>query len=288
MSATLAADLGGTKTLVALVEDGRVRERRLLPTDRDGGPDCWTRRLAEAAGAWQGVWDRVGVAVTGAVRGGTWSALNPGTLPIPEGYPLARRLHDLLGCEPVLVNDAQAAAWGEYVAGAGRGRDMAFLTVSTGIGGGLVLGGRLVRGHRGLGGSFGQMPGADGVRAEDLASGRAIAEAAARAGHPVEAPAVFAAAEAGEAWAEAVVSRAAVALARLCRAVLFAADPEAIVLGGGVGLAAGHLERVAAEMESWPAWQRPVLRRAALGPEAGVIGVAALAAAAEQHRERQG
>lgn len=283
MTAVLAADIGGTKILAALVEGGRITARRMVATPRDAGPERWTAALAEAAQEWRGSYRGLGIAVTGVVTDGHWSALNARTLDIPRDYPLARRMHDLTGSYAVLANDAQAAAWGEYTRGAGSGRDMAFLTVSTGIGGGLVLGGRLVRGHRGLAGSFGQLSDG-GDRAEDTASGQWIAAEAARLGYPFEAPAVFKAAAEGEDWAIALLDLSAARVAALCRNVIFAADPEVIVLGGGVGLAPGYLERVQRTLELLVPGYAGALLRAALGPDAGVIGMAALVT---EHNKRQ-
>ncbi len=280
MTAVLAADIGGTKVLAALVSGGRLEARRMIETKRDAGPDAWTVALGDAARDWAGCWRGVGVAVTGAVTAGRWRALNPGTLDIPEGYPLADRVRALTGTVPVLANDAQAAAWGEYRHGAGAGRDMAFLTVSTGIGGGLVLGGRLVRGYTGVAGSFGQMT-ETGARIEDMASGRWIAAEAARRGHPVDARGVFAAAAAGECWAAEVLDLSAARVAALCRAVLWAADPEVIVVGGGVGLAPGYLPRLRAALEASVPNSGARLLPAALGADAGVIGVAALVTEAQ-------
>jgi predicted NBD/HSP70 family sugar kinase len=283
MTAVLAADIGGTKILAALVEGGRITARRMVATPRDAGPEQWTAALAEAAQEWRGHYRGVGIAVTGVVTDGHWSALNARTLDIPKDYPLARRMHDLMGRHAVLANDAQAAAWGEYTRGAGSGRDMAFLTVSTGIGGGLVLGGRLVRGNRGLAGSFGQLSDG-GDRAEDTASGQWIAAEAARLGHNVDAPAVFSAAAEGEGWAVALLDLSAARVASLCRNVIFAADPEVIVLGGGVGLAPGYLERVQRALDQIAPGYGGALLPAALGPDAGVIGMADLVM---EHDNRQ-
>ena len=174
----LAFDIGGTKTLAALVRGREILDRRMVATSREIGAPGWIDGVAGLAADWAGAYGRVAAAVTGAVIDGNWSSLNPGTLAIPEGFPLGRRLGDALGTAVEVVNDAQAAAWGEYRFGAGRGRDMVFLTVSSGIGGGIVLGGRLLRGARGIAGSLGQTPrpGHDSyVRLETLASGFGIA-----------------------------------------------------------------------------------------------------------------
>jgi N-acetylmannosamine-6-phosphate 2-epimerase/N-acetylmannosamine kinase len=178
-----------------------------------------------------------------------------------------------------VVNDAQAAAWGEHRFGAGRGRDMVFLTVSSGVGGGVVLGGRLLRGARGLAGSLGQSPrpGQGFVRLETLASGFAIAASAKAAGRDADARAVFSAARAGEPWAERALAEAAGELAAAVAGLQAIVDPECIVIGGGVGLAEGFVGRLEAALGAYPAFVVPTLVRAELGVDAGIIGAADLA-----------
>lgn len=271
----LALDLGGTKMLAALVEGPRVVERVEVPTPRDAGPEAWLGALREASARWDGRHGRLGAAVTGAVERGRWSAPSPGTLPVPEGFPLAERLGALWGVPATAVNDAQAAAWGEHRFGAeqgvraGAGADLALLTVSTGIGGGVVAGGRLLRG---LSGHFGLIDLGHGA-VEDAASGRAVALAAARAGHDADAREVFARAP-REAWARGIVEEAAGRVAALCRMVELAVDPAVLALGGGVGLAPGFLDLVRAGLAPRLASR---LVAAKLGADAGVVGAADLA-----------
>lgn len=276
----LAFDVGGTKTLAALVRGREILDRRLAPTARDIGAAGWVEGVARLAADWQGAYGPVAAAVTGAVTDGIWSALNPGTLAIPPGFPLAARLGDALGTVVEVVNDAQAAAWGEHRFGAGQGRDIVFLTVSSGIGGGVVLGGRLVRGARGIAGSLGQTPwpGRDGfARLETTASGFGIAAAAKAAGRDADAKAVFAAAREGETWADGILATMAAELAAAIAGLQAIVDPDRIVIGGGVGLAEGFLERLAAALKGYPAFLVPRLARAELGVDAGIIGAADLA-----------
>lgn len=277
MSVTLAIDLGGTKILGALVEGAEVVDRAQVATDRDGGADAWLGQIACLAEPWRGRFAAAGLSVTGVVRQGLWSAMNPRTLPVPADFPLADRARAAVGMATVAINDAQAAAWGEYRHGAGAGRDMVFLTVSTGIGGGVVLNGRLVTGRGGIAGHVGQMAGGERGPLEDRASGTWIARAAAQVAQPGDARAVLAAAQAGAPWAEEIVALSARRLGRLCRDLQYLLDPEVIVIGGGVGLAPGFLDRIAATLHDCPAAIRPTLARAALGADAGIIGVAALA-----------
>ena len=283
----LAIDLGGSKIMVALVDKGRVLDRVETPTDRDASATGWLAQIRTLAAPYARQFDRAGMTVTGLVERGHWSALNPGTLNIPPRFPLQTSAQAVLGVPVALANDAQAAAWGEYLHGAGAGRDLVFLTVSTGIGGGIVSGGRLLTGRSGLAGNFGQMqpqPEGEGLF-EDAASGRGIAQAALAQGHAADARAVFDAAKAGAPWAETLIAASAARLARLCCNIQLTFDPEVIVIGGGVGLAPGYLERIATLVCDLPPVTRPTLAHAALGAEAGVIGIAALAQITNPNRE---
>jgi predicted NBD/HSP70 family sugar kinase len=277
----LAIDIGGTKMLAALVEGPAVVEGRTIPTPREDGADAWCDALARLVADWRGRFGRVGLALTGGVAGGRWFALNPDTLPVPAGFPVVEAMSRRFGLPVHACNDAQAAAWGEYRHGAGRERDIVFLTVSTGLGGGIVSGGRLLTGRSGLGGHVGQtrLASPDGsLRLEDMLAGRAIARAASAAGHHGEAANVIAAALAREEdWALRIVGPSVDLLARAIADLQLLLDPDLVVLGGGLGLNEAYRERVARALEHLPDALRPTLVRADLGVHAGAIGVADLA-----------
>lgn len=281
--ATLAIDLGGTKTMVALVEGAKVRMRHVVPTDRRLGPEAWLHAAAEVAEGWDVGPGPMGLTVTGLVTDGMWRALNPETLPLPAGgYPIVHRAAVLFGRPVVACNDAQAAAWGEYVHGAGAGSNMVFITVSTGIGAGIVLDGRLLRGRDGLAGHVGQMiamPDGPDTPFEDSASGRWIARQAGAA----DARAVFAARD-NPHHAEVIASSAG-RVARLCRNLQMLIAPERIVIGGGIGLAPGYLQQVRSGLDGLDDQRRPRIEPATLGADAGILGVAALARAEIRGRD---
>ena len=285
---TLAIDLGGSKMLLALVEAGRVLARMGVPTARMAGPEAWVAQMADLAQVWDGRFVRAGITVTGLIKDNMWQALNPETLALPGRFPLHQVAKAALGVPVTLCNDAQAAAWGEYVQGAGQGRDIVFLTVSTGIGGGVVLGGRLLQGRSGLAGHFGQtLPQPEGpeMRFEDRASGRWIAAEGARAGKSGDARAVFAAAAEGQAWADEIVQTSARRVARLCHNLQLMFDPDLFVIGGGVGLAPGYMDRIVASVAHVSLLTRPEFIPAALGKDAGVIGVADLSTRNQPNRD---
>jgi len=271
----LAVDLGGTKTMASLVQGGEVLDTVVFATDRSGSPEGWLTAIANATAAWKSRYTAAGIAVTGAVRNGNWRAMNKATLGIEGEFPLEDRAAELLGVPVVAVNDAQAAAWGEFKATSDRS-DLVFMTVSTGLGGGIVSEGRLLRG---IAGHFGQMR--DSVSAdlplESRLCGPWIAAEAKRLGHDYEPKEVFSAADAGEAWAVDIIDGLARRFARLCCDIQLAIDPARIVIGGGVGLAAGFLERVRAEISAIGPSTAPKLQAAILGPKAGIVGIADLA-----------
>ena len=280
----LGIDIGGTKILAALVEAGKVTQQLRLPTSREAGPDAWIAEVVAAIAGWQGAYRRVAVAVTGLIDAGRWSALNPATLGIPPDYPLVETLTRRFGLPVLAANDAQAAAWGEYRFGAGAQQDLVFLTISTGIGGGVVIDGRPLLG---LGGHFGLLRSPSGGPSplEDQTSGRWMAAEAARAGHAAEAPEIFAAARDGAAWAETILDASARRVALLCADIQLMFDPKRIVIGGGIGLAEGYLDRVRRQLPHVSPRLQPELVAASLGAHAGVIGVADLASRASQQEQ---
>lgn len=275
----LAIDIGGTKIMAALVAGDRLLDQRNMATDRATGPDVWLDELGELVRDWSGHYGLVGITVTGLVKDGLWRGLSSETLNIHGDYPIAARAEAMFGRKATLLNDAQAAAWGEYAHGAGAGRDMVFLTVSTGVGGGIISGGRLLTGRAGLAGHVGllqPLPEGTGIF-EDGASGRFIAQAS---GQP-DARAAFAAMDMP---AQEAIDASARRIGTLCHNLQLLTDPDVIVIGGGVGLAPGYLQRVEGHLAHLAPLYRPTLTAAALGSGAGVIGIAALAQQEAQQR----
>lgn len=275
----LALDIGGTKLMMALVLGDRIIERRTVKTAPTLSPDEWLQEAFELTKEWRGGYACVAAAVTGHIKAGTWSALNPKTLNIRKKYPLKEKLEVLFSAPAFVINDAQAAAWGEYRYGAGNNQDMVFLTVSTGIGGGIVLNGRLQFGQNGLAGHFGQWIDILSDRNDDVLenqiAGRWMADQASKSPFGDDARAVFSAAQNDEPWAKGIIETSATRISRLCRNIQMVIDPVNIVIGGGIGLAPGYLERVRkllAKNEDFVS----AIKTAQLGAEAGVIGCADL------------
>jgi predicted NBD/HSP70 family sugar kinase len=201
-------------------------------------------------------------------------------------------LHEAFGPKLVVENDVDAATLAEQEHGHGRDVDtFAFVSIGTGIGMGLVIRGSLHRGAHGVAGEIAFLPisagpGTDPGDArrrgelEAAASATAVVRAGRRAGMrgPLSARRVFEAAAAGDQAAAAIVAGEAAIVARAVCAVVTVADPEMVVLGGGIGQAPGFAAAVEAQLSTM-APAMPEVRVSALGTEAVVDGC--LAAGAE-------
>ncbi len=289
MPATLGLDLGGTKIAAGVLAGRRLLNFLERPTPKSGA-EAVIRALAELAREAMAGREvaAVGVGTPGPLdfeRGVVRFAPN---IPGMENVPLKASLEELLGLPVAVENDANAAALAEHHLGAAKGaRHSLFLTVSTGIGGGVVVDGRVLHGAFGQGGEVGHLVvdpmgpycgcGNRGCL-EAVASGRALERDAAYVfGRPLRAAELF---ELKDPRARALTAASAewvgIALASLQRVL----DPEVIVLGGGVALGGGR--RYLAEVrrayrERMKNFQEARIVRARLGRRAGVIG-AALAA----------
>lgn len=260
-------DLGGTKIYAVLADmDGRVCGEEKIPTRPEDGFAAVMERMARAVDDLLG---RTGIdgGALKALAVGAPGPLNPRTGVIHHApnlgwreQPLGEALASRLGGVPVAVeNDANLAALGEYVYGAGQGvRDLVYITVSTGIGGGLILNGELYRGAAYAAGEVGHLPVADGPACrcgargclETVASGTAIARRARdkadagcapgilalAGGNPagITAQTVTRAAENGDMIAQAILNEAAGYLGKGLAIIVNLLNPAMIILGGGV------------------------------------------------------
>ncbi|MGZ2359579.1 ROK family protein [Streptomyces sp. 372A] len=308
-----ALDIGGTKIAGALVdENGRLLTRVQRPTPARRPAEEMAAAVAAVQGelaahpAWAGV-TGLGIASAGPVdtAGGTVSPVN---IPAWREFPLVElvRSHPETpaGVEPVLVGDAVAMTAAEHWLGAARGVANALcMVVSTGVGGGLVLDGRVHGGRTGNAGHIGHITvDLDGPRCpcgapgcvETFASGTAIAAHARALGWtapPGVAPTAAAVAEAargGDARARAAYDRAARALAAAIAATAALVELERVVIGGGVAQAGevlfGPLRRRLADYAVLDFVRDIPVVTAGLALDAGLVGAAAVAASALESR----
>jgi glucokinase len=312
--AIVGVDLGGTTTAAGLVTpDGDVIADASAPT-RSGHRDPLETivelitRVTERAGRAARAIVAIGVGVPGPVDANRGIVGEPVThVPELAGRPLAAELRGRVGLPVFVDNDVNALALGEATLGAARGaRSLVVLSAGTGIGAGIVLEGRLVRGAAGFGGELGHAPVKfDGPRCwcglrgclAFYASGRGIADIArsraeagdrtslleAAGGDPagITSAMVFAAAQAGDALAGAIVDEACRALGAMMGTVVNGLNPEALIVTGGVVESFARLEaKILGAVGEYAFPQALAATRIAIVPgdkRAAVRGAAALA-----------
>jgi glucokinase len=298
-------DVGGTKIASALfTREGEMANREKVTIDKSGGDaaaDQVAERIASLAAAARSAGGRlaaVGVCVPGIAypeTGRVWAPNIPGW----DRYPLMEKVREgrsPAGTVPiVLESDRSAYVAGEAWRGAAAGaKDIVFLAVGTGIGAGIISGGRPVRGHEAIAGAvgwFGLDPAFKPEYAsmgcfEAEASGASVARKAraelergrpsSLSGQAVTAEAVTEAARAGDPLAREIIAGAVTYLAMGVANLVSLLNPETIVLGGGLFQAADlFLEPVRREFRRWaqPLAARTVrIEISALGEDAGLYG----------------
>ncbi|WP_201467162.1 ROK family glucokinase [Janibacter melonis] len=307
---TIGIDIGGTKIAGALVApDGAVLVRARVATPADSTEDIITATsgvIAELVAAADGPVSAVGLACAAFVdgaRGHVWFAPNIAW----RDVDLGERVERLVGLPVVVENDANAAAWGEHVFGAGRDvDDMVLLTLGTGVGGGCVSHGRLLTGAFGIGGELGHVVlDPDGPRCgcgnrgclEVYASGsaltrsaRELVESASPIGEALrrrcggdasrlKGTDVTELAEGGDLASVELLEEVGTRLGHGIATVCAVLDPRLVVIGGGLS-AAGDLVlapvRTAFARHQIGRGHRPSpsIVLAELGDDAGVVGAA--------------
>lgn len=300
-----ALDIGGTKIAGALVDGhGRIQARtqRATPARQDG--ETVMQAVEQVLGdlAASPLWGRASVLGIGSAGPVDASAgtVSPVNVPGWRGFPLVERVRAATGGLPVeLIGDGVAITAAEHWQGAARGHDNALcMVVSTGVGGGLVLGGRLHPGPTGNAGHIGHIsvdldgePCPCGARGcvEGLASGPNIARRALADGWlpgpdgDTSAAAVADAARRGDPVAVASFERAAQALAAGIAATATLVEIDIAVIGGGVGKAGdvlfAPLLKALADYATLSFVQRLTVVPAQMGTDAGLVGAAAAALA---------
>ena len=290
-------DVGGTKCAsgAVLLPEGRVLARRLQPTDPQRGGDAVLADVILSARALADEARQLGFEPC-AVGVGVAELVNPAgdvvsAAIIPwQGLAVGEKVRAGAGLPTVVEADVRAAARAEAVLGAGRHyASFLFVTVGTGISASLVVDKVPYAGARGLTGTFASsrtlMPADDGALVggpplEQFASGPALAArfSAVRRDQSYTGPEVVTLCEAGDELAQAIVGSAGEALGAAVAQLVNVLDPEAVVLGGGLGMVGGvyrkSLERALRTYVWSPHHREAPLVSAEMGVESGFIGAA--------------
>ena len=310
----LAIDIGGTNVKAGVLSrDGQVLARqRALTHERKGGEQLMAKlidlanKLCHEAAAPKGHYAGIGVGTPGLPEHGVIMSC-PGKIPGWEGMDVCAKLTQATGLPAVMDNDVKVIALGEGWMGAAKGvKNFVSIALGTGVGGGLIIDGKIYQGEHGVSARLGHivvdpsgplcMCGNRGCL-EALCSGPAIAACAIDhvmrgcktvlldiAGgdiRRIEAKTVFDAATQGDAIALEIMRRTAKHLATAILTIMHSFDPRCIVIGGGVAAAGELLLGPLREIVRKYAWTGPGevvdIRRSTLGDDAGIFGGAALA-----------
>lgn len=303
----IGVDIGGTCLRIAVVhDDGVVVEQRRAPTPAND-PNPLLDVLADEVAGYDEVVPAdlpVGIGIAGMVTPGGIVRYGPniGVRDLPLGPLLTERL----GRPVRILNDASAAALGEQRVGAGQGHDdVVLFTLGTGVGGGVVIAGRLLVGASGFAGELGHLIVADGGRPcpcgnrgciEAYASGTAIGRIAVdrlatsdepsrlRQVDPVDGPAVSAAAEDGDTFARDVLAEVGRWLGVAIASSVNVLDPSLVLIGGGAAASVAPYalpaarDATAARLLGAAYRPCPPIELAVRGDDAGMLGAAWFAA----------
>jgi glucokinase len=278
--ATLAIDIGGTKFTIAVFEGDRIRRRETRQTNREGGREWLTRELDLLIGEWRADerFEKCGIGFGGPVN---WPSQMVATSTHVGGwsdFDLPGFVRDRIGVPVVMDNDANAGAAGEFLFGAGKGCDPLFyMTLSTGVGGGVIAEGKVLRGADSWGGEIGHVNvrpdgpgclcGSNGCL-ERMCCGLWLErDYGATARELMQRPEF--------------VERYVVDLARGLKAAIMLLNPARIVIGGGIAKAGRALfdpldRELRRQMPPWSRARIDVIP-AALGDDSVLYGALALA-----------
>ena len=306
----LTVDLGGTRIRAArCTSDGTIEARTEQFTQADDGPEVVVERIAQSLReVWpaQGQADMISIGAPGPINPFTGIVHVAPNLPGFVEMPLRDRIHELFHVPVVVGNDANLAGLAEWRFGSGRGHnDLIFLTISTGIGGGVISGGHLLLGSKGLAGELGHVSVDESGEVcqcgnigciESIASGTGLvrqlrqrlqngeaSQALELAGGDLDALNVEImeqAAKAGDAIVRQIFQRSFRALGLSIVSLLHVFNPSLVVIGGGVSnLGDALFEPARATVRQHAMNKRflcPIVR-AELKGDVGLLGALALA-----------
>jgi glucokinase len=310
----VGVDLGGTNIAAGLLDaDGNIKSRLSMLTEVGQGRDHVVSNIVSAAeraiaGAHVDPKEVVGIGIgsPGPMSHRQGMVINPGNLPCMQNVPLRQIMKDKTGIPTTLENDANAAAWGEFWAGAGKDvTDLVMYTLGTGVGGGVIVAGKMLRGYFENGAELGHMIVNPGGRrcscgqhgcveayssayflarhAEELIKQGRPSSLKARmdAGELLRAEHIVEAAKAGDQLANEVWDKACYCLAVAIVNMRHATNPQRVVLAGGLIAAGDFLLNPIQKYANELGWELlddgPEIRFATLGNNAGLIGAAGCA-----------
>lgn len=299
MQYAVGVDIGGTKTAIALVnENGTIIESSIMPTNLTVTPQQMVikitneiKRQMKVSRVTEEKMIGIGVGAPGPIDNKKGTIVSPPNLKSWANFPIRDKLREQFSCPIIFENDANAAALAEKWVGAGQGyQNFVFITISTGIGAGIVSDGRLLRGLVGNAGdightvvdpSFGRCVCGQYGCLEWIASGTAIARQGSEImGEELSTKDVFNLYFEGEQKIVTLIESVFQVLGAACVNLTNTFDTERIVIGGGVAQVGDHLfAAIRKYMQNYALGEQrrqTEIVPAKLNQNAGVIGAAAL------------
>lgn len=307
-SMAIGIDLGGTQLRAALLDQhGNLLARKETQTAATAGPDRVIDQMRDLTSSLLKDVDHqaiagLGLSMPGPLDTEAGIALDVPTLAGFVDYPLRSELQKRFPFPISLENDGIAAAIGEWQFGAGRGiRNLLYLTVSTGIGGGAIIDGRVIRGRRGMAGHVGHMSlipdgnlcpcgnrgcfeahgsGTAFTQRAQLRAGESANTILGKGGVAIDSKSVFAAARQGDRLANSLIDEEAEILGRGLTSLIHIFSPELVIVGGGLSNEFARLSpgiRGYVSRSAMPAFRDVRIVQSALRENSGLVGAAALA-----------
>ncbi len=307
-------DLGGTNIKAGVVDaEARILSKVSIPTEGGKGREqvlkniCAAAKLAiEKSGVSMEKIRALGIGSPGVQDWEKGVVVYAPNLPDWNDVPLVKTLEDCFGKPAALDNDANAAAWGEFWAGAGQDvNSMVMLTLGTGVGGGIIIDGQLLHGHKTAAAELGHVSidyrgrkcacgnigcieayaSADSVVRRFVEAVQAGQETSlaqtVREGKPVTAKMIHKAALAGDAFARRAIEEAGELLGVAIVSIIHTLNPERVVLSGGMSNAGEMIMKPLKRVVWERSWSRALedfdIRFATLGEDAGFVGAAGCA-----------
>lgn len=281
----LAVDIGGTSIKMALVDkDGNTSHFQEVPTESEKGGPFIVEKVRQLMVPYKG-YEAIGISTAGQVDvdSGTVVFANP-NIPNYSGTELKKIFEAYFDVPVKVENDVNAAAIGENKWGAGKEfSDFLCLTYGTGVGGAIIMKDAIYRGHRGLAAEFGHMlcqtVDESPVYYEQLASTRALIKQAQKVNPTIEnGRQLFAALATDATSLQPVVDKWLNYVSFGLISLVHSFNPSAIILGGGIMEQKQLIHQITIQVKKgiMPSFSDVVIKKAALGNQAGLLGAAAL------------
>ncbi len=292
----VVGDLGATHSRLALVD--LSGDPLVTPTDLEldmtAGPEVAFPVIRDAIEALTGAADSpplaIGLGLPAPIAATSGDPVDPSILSAWDGYPLAKTVESEFGVATYVENDVNQMAVGEQRRHWPQAHSLVFVKIGTGIGAGIVIGGRLYRGAQGAAGDIGHTQleefaerlcqcGRHGCLEAVAGGGALAAQISALGRKAADARAVAALVRSGDSEAKSMIRSAGTRIGTVLATVVNMVNPEVIVLGGDLGVEPLLLSSVRAELQSRPlalASRYLVVEPSRLGSDAGIVGAAEL------------